>query len=165
VARRRQSGGSGEAQTRRHGALEQGHPRGGDSAGIGYSPLRDDVRRQLVLDKGDAVAQDQLALLEPLHLEQVRAWGVLQGRDRGVEVTVLLLQARQLLPQLAFFVLGHRHRCFEARPQPFTLPGAETAAKYLVSPVAVQATVENRRVKRECCGAQSKPLRDEPEKV
>jgi hypothetical protein len=35
---------------------------------------------------------------------------MLQGGDRGVEVAVLLLQARQLLPQLAFFVLGHCHR-------------------------------------------------------
>jgi hypothetical protein len=35
---------------------------------------------------------------------------VLQSGDRGIEVAVLLLQARQLLPQLAFFVFGHRHR-------------------------------------------------------
>ena len=36
--------------------------------------------------------------------------GVLQGGDRGVEVAVLLLQPRQLLPQLAFFLFGHRRR-------------------------------------------------------
>jgi hypothetical protein len=35
---------------------------------------------------------------------------VLQGGDRGIKIAVLLLHARQLLPQLAFFVLGHRHR-------------------------------------------------------
>jgi hypothetical protein len=35
---------------------------------------------------------------------------MLQGGDRGVEIAVLLLQTRQLLPQLAFFFLGHRHR-------------------------------------------------------
>jgi hypothetical protein len=35
---------------------------------------------------------------------------MLQGGDRGVEVAVLLLQARQLLSQLAFFVFGHCHR-------------------------------------------------------
>jgi hypothetical protein len=35
---------------------------------------------------------------------------MLQGGDRGVEVAVLLLQTRQLLSQLAFFVFGHCHR-------------------------------------------------------
>ena len=59
---------------------------------------------------GYAVAQVELALLEPLHLEQVGPQRPLQGGDRGVEVAVLLLQPRQLLPQLAFFLFGHRHR-------------------------------------------------------
>jgi len=59
---------------------------------------------------GNAVAQVELALLQPLHLQQVGARRVLQCRDRGIKIAVLLLHARQLLPQLAFFVLGHRHR-------------------------------------------------------
>ena len=32
----------------------------------------------------------------------------LQRRNRGVEVAMLLLQARQLRPKLAFFLLRHR---------------------------------------------------------
>jgi hypothetical protein len=33
---------------------------------------------------------------------------MLQRRNRGVEVAMLLLQARQLRPKLAFFLLCHR---------------------------------------------------------
>jgi hypothetical protein len=32
----------------------------------------------------------------------------LQGRNRGIEIAMLLLQARQLRPKLAFFVFRHR---------------------------------------------------------
>ena len=35
---------------------------------------------------------------------------ILQCNNRGVEVAMLLLQARQLLPELVFFLFGHR-RC------------------------------------------------------
>jgi hypothetical protein len=38
---------------------------------------------------------------------------MLQCGDRGIEIPMLLLQARQLLLQLAFFIFGHRHRGFE----------------------------------------------------
>jgi hypothetical protein len=34
----------------------------------------------------------------------------LQRSNRGVEVAMLLLQARQLLPEFVFFLFGHR-RC------------------------------------------------------
>ena len=74
---------------------------------------RNDIWRKLVLDEGNAVAQVELALLEPLHLQHVGAGGALQGGNRGVEVTVLLLEPGQLLPQLAFFLFGHRHRWLE----------------------------------------------------
>jgi hypothetical protein len=74
--------------------------------------LRDNIRRQLILDRADAVAQDELALLQPLHLDDIGAGGGHQGGNRGIEVAVLLLQAHQLLPQLAFFFFGHRHRWF-----------------------------------------------------
>jgi hypothetical protein len=50
----------------------------------------------------------QLALLQPLDLEQIRAGRDLQRFDGGVEVAVLLLQARKLRAELAFFLLGHR---------------------------------------------------------
>ena len=68
--------------------------------------LRNNIRRDLVFDAADLVAQHQLALLQPLHLDQVGAGRHRQGGDRGVEVAVFLLQARQLLPQLAFFVFA-----------------------------------------------------------
>jgi hypothetical protein len=86
--------------------------------GVQGGNSRDDIRRELVLDKGDAVAEVELALLEPLHLQEVRAGRRLQGKDGGVEVAVLLLQPRQLLPQLAFFLFGHRYRWFRAGLRP-----------------------------------------------
>src|SRR5580704_10608088 len=73
---------------------------------------RDDVGGELILDEGDAVAQEQLALLEPLNLQRIRPDRVLQRPDGGVEVPVLLLQAHQRRAELAFFLFGHR-RCAE----------------------------------------------------
>src|SRR5215472_14967798 len=128
--RRRQPAGHGEAQARRDRALEQGDPRGRHSAGVSAADVRiaysyksqsasdrggcprssNNVGGELVLDIGNAVAQVELALLQSLNLQQIRTRRMLQGGDRGIEVAVLLLQARQLLPQLAFFVFGHRHR-------------------------------------------------------
>jgi hypothetical protein len=74
------------------------------------SALSNDVGSELVLDIGNSVAQDELALFQALDLQKIGAWRVLQSGDRDIEVAVLLLQARQLLPQLAFFLFGHRHR-------------------------------------------------------
>jgi hypothetical protein len=79
--------------------------RNGGAAAAGSFALRDDVGRQLVFDEGDAVAQLQLALLQPLDLDDVGAGQPLQRRDRGIEVAMLLLQARQLRPKLAFFLV------------------------------------------------------------
>ena len=70
-------------------------------------PSRNDIGRELVLDKGDAVAQIQLALFQALDLQLVGARGIVQRLDRGVEVTMLLPQARQLRPELAFFLIRH----------------------------------------------------------
>ena len=78
--------------------------------------LSDNIRRDLVFDAADLVAQHQLAFLQALHLDHVGAGRHRQGDDRGVEVAVFLLQARQLLAQLAFVVLRHRHRWFAFRP-------------------------------------------------
>ena len=91
--------------------------RPGGGRGVGS---RDNIRRELVLDEGDAVAQLQLALLQALHLDDVGARRLLQRRNRGVEVAMLLLQARQLRPKLAFFLLRHRRlgRAVVARAGP-----------------------------------------------
>src|SRR5262249_34404124 len=74
--------------------------------------LGDDVRRKLILDQADLVAQDELALLQSLYLNEVGTGRGHQGRYRRVEVTVFLQQARQLLPQSAFFFVVHRHRWY-----------------------------------------------------
>src|SRR6185437_4796353 len=52
----------------------------------------DDIRRDLVLDEGDAVAQLQLAFLQPLQPQQIRRRRLMKRVDRCVEIAVLLLQ-------------------------------------------------------------------------
>src|SRR5262249_40375967 len=78
--------------------------------------LGDDVRRELVLDQADLVAQDELPFLQSLDLNKVGAGRGHQGRYRRVEVAVFLQQARQLLSQRAFFLVGHCHRWYFAWP-------------------------------------------------
>jgi hypothetical protein len=73
-------------------------------------PSGNDVRGKLVFDVRDAVTQVKLALLEPLDLELVGPGGVLQSRDGGIEVAMLLLQSRQLLLQLPLFIFSHSYR-------------------------------------------------------
>jgi hypothetical protein len=79
------------------------------SAGIW---LRNNIGRQLILDAPDLVAQDKFAFLQPLHLDQVGTRRNHQGFNRRIEIAVFLQQARQLLSQRAFFLVGHRHRWF-----------------------------------------------------
>jgi hypothetical protein len=55
---------------------------------------------------GDAIAQVELALFQPLDLELIGAGRVLQRSDCGIEVAMLLLQARQLVLQLSLFFLS-----------------------------------------------------------
>jgi len=69
--------------------------------------LGDDVRRDLILDEGDAVAQLQLALLQALQPQQIRRRRLMQGIDRRVEIPVLLLQPRKFGLQLALIFVGH----------------------------------------------------------
>jgi hypothetical protein len=69
--------------------------------------LGDDVRRDLVFDEGDAIAQLQLALLQPLQPQQIRCWRLMQGIDRGVEITVLLLQPCELGFEFALVLIAH----------------------------------------------------------
>src|SRR3954462_13577136 len=71
---------------------------------------RDDVRRDLVFDEGDAVAQLQLALLEALQPQQIRRRRLMQRFDRGIEIAVLLLEPCELGGKLAFVCVGHDSR-------------------------------------------------------
>jgi hypothetical protein len=66
------------------------------------------IRRELVLDEGDAVAQLQLALLQALDLKDVGSHRILQSGDCDVQVSVFLLEARELFSKLVLFVFGHR---------------------------------------------------------
>jgi hypothetical protein len=72
-----------------------------------HETLRDDIRRELVFDEGDAVAQLQLAFLQPLNLDDVGTGRFLQCSNRGVEVAMLLQEVRKLGPKLAFFLFRH----------------------------------------------------------
>ena len=67
----------------------------------------DDIGGQLILDERNAVAQHELALFQPLHLDLVMARRTRQRLDRGIEIAVLLLQACQFRAQRGI-VLG-RH--------------------------------------------------------
>ena len=66
----------------------------------------DDVRRDLIFDEGDAVAQLQLALLQTLQLQQVRSRRRLQRRDRGIQIAMFLLQTQKLCLELAVVFVG-----------------------------------------------------------
>jgi hypothetical protein len=69
--------------------------------------LGDDIRRDLVFDEGDAVAQLQLALLQPLQPQQIGRGRLMQGIDRRVEIAVLLLQPCELGFEFALIFVGH----------------------------------------------------------
>jgi hypothetical protein len=69
--------------------------------------LRNNIRRDLVFDEGDAVAQLQLAFFQALQPQQVRRWRLMQRIDCRVEVAVFLLQASELGRKLALIFVGH----------------------------------------------------------
>jgi hypothetical protein len=69
--------------------------------------LRDDIRRDLIFDEGDAVAQLQLALFKPLQPQQIRRGRLMQGINRRVEIAVLLLQPCELGFEFALILIGH----------------------------------------------------------
>ena len=79
-------------------------------AGPAVDKLGNDVGGNLVFDLDDAVAQYQLAFLQPLHLQQIGARRVVQGFDGDIEVTMFLPQARELRSEVAFFRVFHRRR-------------------------------------------------------
>src|SRR6267154_2148674 len=71
------------------------------------SPSRNDVRRQLILDEGNSVAQNEFAFFQALNLDKVDTWDGLQRFDRSVKVAMLLPQPLELCLQLDFFFFGH----------------------------------------------------------
>ena len=54
--------------------------------------LGDDVRRKLIFEKRQPVAQREFSLLEPLDLQPVAGTKLEQCVDRGIEVAMLLTQ-------------------------------------------------------------------------
>src|SRR5215813_2066013 len=73
----------------------------------GFDRSGDDVGRDLVFDEGDAVAQLQLAFLQPLQPQKIGCGRLMQRIDRRVEIAMLLLQPRQFSMQLALIFVGH----------------------------------------------------------
>jgi hypothetical protein len=88
-----------ELQLRIRGPRLKAHP--------GMTVLGNDVRRDLVFDEGDAVAQLQLAFLQPLQPQQIRCGRLMQGIDRRVEIAVFLLQPREFGFEFALIFVGH----------------------------------------------------------
>ena len=66
--------------------------------------LGDDVRRKLVFEPHQPVAQQELSFLEPLHLQLVSLARRPQRRDRRVEVAVLLAKPLDLGGQRGAFL-------------------------------------------------------------
>src|ERR1017187_2606054 len=93
------------------GACQRGGAGGAERRPVGTSrndeKLRNDIRRDLVFDEGNAVAQLQLALLQSLQPQQVRRGGLMQRIDRRVEIAVLLLQPCELRLEFALIFVGH----------------------------------------------------------
>ena len=92
-----------------------------------FRGLGNDIRGQGVLDERDSIAQVELALFQSLNLNDVLAGRSLQRLDRGIEVTVFLLQLRKLRPELRLFLLCHNRRA--AKPSAsfpkFVIPGGK----------------------------------------
>ena len=73
----------------------------------GDRALSDDIRRDLIFDEGDAIAQLQLAFLHPLQAQQIGGRRLMEGINRRVEIAVFLLQPCKLGLQLALIFVGH----------------------------------------------------------
>jgi hypothetical protein len=69
--------------------------------------LSNDVGRDLVFDEGNAVAQLQLAFLQPLQPQQIWCRRLMQGIDRRIEIAVLLLQPCELGFEFTLIFVGH----------------------------------------------------------
>ena len=77
--------------------------------------LGNDIGRDLVFDEGDAVAQLQFALLQPLQPQQIRRRRLVQSIDRGVEIAMLLLQPCELVLKFPLIFVGHGVRRLKTR--------------------------------------------------
>src|SRR6267143_2959399 len=88
----------------RKGADYRNRPQGCKSWTL---PSRNDVRRQLVLDEGNSVAQNEFAFFQALNLDKIDTRDGLQRFDRSVKVAMLLPQPLELCLQLDFFFFGH----------------------------------------------------------
>ena len=64
----------------------------------------DDIGGDLVLDEGDAVTQNQFALLEPLQAQEINRRRLPQRVDRSIEIAMFLLQSGEFGLK---FILGH----------------------------------------------------------
>jgi hypothetical protein len=62
------------------------------TGGFPSGRLGDDVRRKLIFEKRQPVAQREFSLLEPLDLQPVAGTKMEQCVDRGIEVAMLLTQ-------------------------------------------------------------------------
>jgi hypothetical protein len=83
-------------------------PHCGDTKAAARSEvLGDNIRRYLIFDEGDAIAQLQLALFQPLQPQQIRRGRLMQGIDRRVEISVFLLQPCELDFEFALIFVGH----------------------------------------------------------
>ena len=106
-------------------ARRRGRAAGYHAASVGRIS-RNDIRRELILDKGDAVPQVQLALFQPLDLQAGRSPGdtcsasIAASRSR-----CSCKQARQLRAELAFFLLCHVPQRFDGPAA--ARSGAETS--------------------------------------
>jgi hypothetical protein len=87
-----------------------------------------DIRRDLVFDEGDAVAQLQLALLQPLQPQQIRRRRLVQRVDRRIEIAMLLLQPGKLVFELALIFVGHGCTLTEKRDE--VVGFSEAAGEY-----------------------------------
>src|SRR5579863_3694518 len=67
---------------------------------------RNDVGQKLILEHADTIFERELPLLHPLDADGVRPAGLHHGRNRRIEVAVLLAKLGQLAPDVRFLILG-----------------------------------------------------------
>jgi hypothetical protein len=68
--------------------------------------LSDNIGRQLIFERGNAVAQNELALLQSLNLQTVGGREIAERVDRRIEVAVLLPQPFEFRPQRCALLVG-----------------------------------------------------------
>jgi hypothetical protein len=106
----------------------------------------DDVRRQLVFEPGELVAQQELAFLQSLQLQLVGLTGPAQRLDRRVEIAMLLAQSLDASDEGGAFLrrgplVIHPHATLSTRPD---YGGAAPAAQGAIG--LSRAVVRRRRL-------------------